>query len=109
MMLLMGFSFVGMTLFCLAMTKHRKQVFIRHVNPAIGQLFRPLAWLIMWVTFALSVQNYGWSIGPAVFFGALGAAVLFTILLLTYMARMLPWLAALVGIFASTSLIFTAV
>ena len=56
-------------------------------------LFRPLAWLALIFSAYLSVALFGWSIGPALLFGALTMATLLLILLLTYRAKIVPQLA----------------
>mgnify|MGYP000453639427 CR=1 FL=1 len=84
MFLVISLSFTAMVLFCLAMEKHRDQVINIELPVIITRAFRPLAWLLLTVTACVSVQIFGWSIGPAVFFGGLTAALLPLILLLTY-------------------------
>jgi hypothetical protein len=83
-----------MTLFCLAMEKHRKQI----LSPILAKFnlsnmvvisFRPFAWLLLLIALNFSVEQYGWSIGPAVFFGVLSACLLPLILLLTYRANLI--------------------
>lgn len=93
MTLLLCLSFASMTLFCLAMDKHRKQIISRELPANLVKSFKPLAWVMTLVTFMLSIELYAWSIGPAVFFGALGGALLGLILLLTYYAKSVPLLA----------------
>jgi len=92
MILLMSLSFLAMVLFCLAMEKHRQQVINSELPPFLIHSFRPLAWLLLIITFYISGEIYGWSIGPAVYFGALTAALFSLILLLTYQARIVPLL-----------------
>ncbi len=100
MLLLMSLSFFTMSLFCVAMTKHRKQVFDLNVNNAIVLTFKPLAWLALLGTAYLSVKFYGWSIGPAVFVGVLTAAIFTIVLLVTYRAKSLPRLAVVLPLVA---------
>ncbi|MGV2872708.1 DUF3325 domain-containing protein [Colwellia sp. E150_009] len=104
MILLMSLCFVSMSLFCLAMDKHRKQIlspkFINVQLPNILVLsFKPLAWLMLLITLTISVEQYGWSIGPAVFFGALSGCLLPLILLLTYRANLIILVSILLPIF----------
>jgi len=87
MLLLICLSFSAMVLFCLAMEKHRQRVTDKALPPFLSHSFKPLAWLILVIAFYISGKLYGWSIGPAVFFGALTAALLPLILLLTYRAK----------------------
>jgi len=93
MLILTSLSFLVMVLFCLAMNKHRKQVFVQTVPKVAILLFRPLAWLVLIFTAYLSVALFGWSIGPALLFGALTMATLLLILALTYRAKIVPQLA----------------
>ena len=92
MLILTSLSFLVMVLFCLAMEKHRKQVFVQTMPKVAILLFRPLAWLALIFTAYLSVALFGWSIGPALLFGALTMATLLLILLLTYRAKIVPQL-----------------
>jgi hypothetical protein len=101
MLLLTSLSFLTMVLFCMAMEKHREQVLAAQLPQLISRVFRPLAWALLTFTFYLSSQLYGWSIGPAVFFGALTAALLPLILLLTYRAKVVPIVAAIFPIIAT--------
>ncbi len=94
-MLLLSISFVTMTLFCLAMEKHRKLIISLTLPSAVNACFRPFAWLMLLISFDLSVDLYGWSIGPAVFFGMLSGCLLPFILLLTYRPAIIPILAGL--------------
>lgn len=107
MILLMCLSFTAMVLFCLAMEKHREQVIDIELPQFLSRAFRPLAWLLVMVTFYISGELYGWSIGPAVFFGALTAALLPLILLLTYQAKIVPILALVLPIVASVGFIYS--
>lgn len=93
MLLLISLNFSAMMLFCLAMEKHRQQVIAKEFPQFLSRFFRPLAWLLLIITFDISGKLYGWSIGPAIFFGALTAALLPLILLLTYRAKAVPVLA----------------
>ena len=95
MLLLTCLSFSAMVLFCLAMEKHREQVFDIELPQLLSNAFRPLAWLLLVIIFYISGRLYGWSIGPAIFFGALTAALLPLILLLTYKAKIVPILAVI--------------
>ena len=101
MLLLACLSFTTMVLFCLAMEKHREQVFDKELPQLLSRSFRPLAWLFLVVVFYMSGELYGWSIGPAVFFGALTAALLPLILLLTYKAKIVPILAVILPLVAT--------
>lgn len=94
-MLLFGISFVTMTLFCLAMEKHRKLIISLTLPSTVNACFRPLAWLMLFISFYLSVDVYGWSIGPAVFFGMLSGCLLPFILLLTYRPTIILMVAAI--------------
>jgi len=103
MILLMSLCFVSMTLFCLAMEKHRKQIlsskFINFPLPQIMVVsFKPLAWVMLFITLTISVEQYGWSIGSAVFFGALSGCLLPLILLLTYRANLIILVSVLLAI-----------
>ena len=108
MILLMSLCFVSMTLFCLAMEKHRKQI----LSPILAKFnlsnmvvisFRPFAWLLLLIALNISVEQYGWSIGPAVFFGVLSGCLLPLILLLTYRANLI----ILVSLFVPIMLLLT--
>jgi len=107
MLVLISFSFAAMLLFCLAMTKHRKQVLEDEISSLAVRFFRPFAWLLLLFTGYLSVDMYGWSIGPSLLFGALTIATLLLILLLTYRPKSAPKLAvimptiAIIGLFMS--------
>lgn len=105
MLLLVCLSFTTMVLFCLAMEKHREQVFSIEMSGLLPRFFRPMAWLLLTLTAYTSVVLYGWSIGPALFFGALTAALLPLILLLTYQARLVPIFAVILPVVAITSFI----
>ena len=102
----MSLNFFTMTLFCMAMEKHREQVTDTALPQWIVRSFRPLAWLGLAITFYISADLYGWSIGPAVFFGALSAALLCLILLLTYQARLVLSVALVLPLFAYLHFIF---
>ncbi len=98
MLLLM--SFFTMSLFCVAMTKHRKQVFNINFNNTLVLTLRPLAWLSLLGTAYLSVEFYGWSIGPSLLVGALSAAFFSVVLLLTYRPKWLPGFAVALPVVA---------
>ncbi|KGJ97416.1 DUF3325 domain-containing protein [Colwellia psychrerythraea] len=104
MLVLTSLSFSIMVLFCLAMTKHREQVLESEVSMLAVRFFRPFAWLLLLFTGYLSVDMYGWSIGPALLFGALTIATLLLILLLTYRAKIVPELAIVLSLIASMSI-----
>ena len=104
MLVLTSLCFIAMVLFCLAMTKHREQVIVHEVSILAVRFFRPLAWSLLSFTAYLSVELYGWSIGPALLFGALTIATLLLILLLTYRAKIVPKLAIVMSLMASISL-----
>jgi hypothetical protein len=91
-----------MVLFCLAMEKHREQVISAELPVMVQRVFRPLAWLLLTFTAYMGVEIYGWSIGPAVFFGALTSALFPLILLLTYRAKLAPIFAIILPIIATT-------
>ena len=93
MLLLMSLSFTSMVLFCLAMPKHREQVLSNELPALLVVSFRPFAWILLIITFFINVEFYGWSIGPALFFGVLSASLLPLILLLTYRPKIVPLLA----------------
>lgn len=93
MLLLTSLGFLAMVFFCLAMDKHRKQVLVQTMPKIATLLFRSLAWLVLFLTAYLSVTLFGWSIGPALLFGALTIATLLLILVLTYRAKIVPQLA----------------
>lgn len=107
MVLLFSLCFLNMTLFCLAMPKHRNQIFpsgfINFPLPnRMVYFFKPLAWVMLLVILNLCVEQYGWSIGPAVFFGVLSSCLLSLILLLTYRASLI----VLVSMFLAVILLF---
>ena len=56
MLLLTSLSFLTMVLFCMAMEKHREQVIDRELPQFILRAFRPLAWVLLTITFYLSAQ-----------------------------------------------------
>jgi len=101
MLFLICFSFSTMVIFCLAMDKHCDQILEKELPLFIVRAFRPLAWLFLIIIFYFSAQLYGWSFGPAVFSGALTVALLMLILLLTYIAKIVPVLAAILPLSAS--------
>ncbi len=105
MLLLTSLSFLAMVLFCLAMNKHRKQVFEQTLPKLAVLLFRPLAWFVLMFTAYLSVALFGWSIGPALLFGALTMATLLLILALTYRATIVPQLAVASLLITSASVL----
>lgn len=100
MYLLISLSFLSMSLFCLAMDKHRDDIISVELSPYLCYFFRPLAWGVLIITFYFSGQLYGWSIGPAVFFGALAGGLLPLIFLLTYRAKIIPLIAIVLPIMA---------
>lgn len=104
MFVLTSLSFSAMVLFCLAMDKHRKQVLEQKVSTIAVRFFRPTAWLILLFTTYLSVNQFGWSIGISVLFGALTIATLVLILLLTYRARIVPQVAIALSLVVSITL-----
>jgi hypothetical protein len=79
-----------MSCFCLAMEKHRENIITAELSPYLCVLFKPISWVLLIITFYISGQLYGWSIGPAVFFGALAGSLIPLILLLTYHAKVIP-------------------
>jgi uncharacterized membrane protein YjjB (DUF3815 family) len=101
---LISLSFSAMVLFCLAMDKHRKQVLAQKVSTVVLHSFRPMAWLILLFTMYLSIEQFGWSIGVAVFFGAMTISTLSLILLLTYRAKIVPRVAIVLPLVSSISL-----
>ena len=103
MFVLTSLSFLAMVLFCLAMDKHRKQVLEQKVSTIAVRFFRPTAWLMLIFTTYLSVEQFGWSIGVAVLFGALTIATLVLILLLTYRAKIVPQVAIIISVVVSIS------
>ena len=104
MLVLTSLCFTVMVLFCLAMTKHRQQVIAHEVSILAVGFFRPLAWLLLSFTAYISIELYGWSIGPALLFGALTMATLLLILLLTFRAKIVPPLAIVISIMASIAI-----
>lgn len=98
-------NFSAMVLFCLAMSKHRKQVLAHKVSSLVVSCFRPSAWLLLVFTANLSVELYGWSIGPALFIGSLSVSILVLILLITYQVRRVPQFAFVLALMASISLL----
>ncbi|WP_057830019.1 DUF3325 domain-containing protein [Colwellia sp. TT2012] len=104
MLVLTSLSSSAMVLFCLAMSKHREQVLAYQVSSLVVRFLRPLAWLLLSFTAYLSVELFGWSIGPALLFGALTIATLLLILLLTYRAKIVPPLAIVISLLASISI-----
>lgn len=90
MLLLTSLCFTAMVFFCLAMSKHRQQILVQEVPNVVVRFFRPAAWLLLTFTAYLSVELFGWSIGPALLFGALTIAILLLTLLLTYRAKIVP-------------------
>ncbi len=107
MLLLMALSFSAMVLFSMAMEKHRQQVITKELPAFLSRSFRPLAWLLLIITFYISGKLYGWSIGPAIFFGVLTAALLPLILLLTYRAKAVPILALILPLVTCANFIFS--
>ncbi|PKG85080.1 hypothetical protein CXF85_05600 [Colwellia sp. 75C3] len=105
MLLLSSLCFTAMALFCLAMSKHRQQIIAQEVPKLVVRFFRPAAWLLLTFTAYLSVELFGWSIGPALLFGALTMAILLLTLLLTYQAKIVPQLAILLSLISSISLL----
>jgi hypothetical protein len=89
-----------MSFFCLAMEKHREDIITAKLSPYLCYLFRPIAWILLLINFYISGQLYGWSIGPAVFFGALAGSLIPLILLLTYQAKIIPVVAITLPIVA---------
>ncbi len=104
MFVITSLSFSAMVLFCLAMDKHRKQVLEQKISILAVRFFRPIACLILFFTAYLSVQQFGWSIGLAVLFGALTISTLVLILLLTYRAKVVPKVAVVLPPVASLAL-----
>ncbi|TWX66336.1 DUF3325 domain-containing protein [Colwellia demingiae] len=105
MLILICLCFPAMVLLCLAMNKHREQVLTQTVPKLMIRFFRPLAWLLLMFTAYLSIELFGWSIGPALLFGALTIAVLLLTLLLTYRAKIVPQLAIVLPFMASLSVV----
>lgn len=105
MFVLISLCFTVMVLFCLAMSKHREQILDKKISNVVVRFFRPLAWLLLISTAYLSVQLFGWSIGPALLFGALTMALLLLILLLTYRAKIVLKLAIFLSLMASVAIL----
>ena len=96
MFLLISLSFLSMTLFCLAVTKHRQKILDIDIPKSTVNCLRPLGWVLTLVTAYVSCQNYGWSIGLAVYSGALTAGLIPLIYLITYLPKIIPILAIMV-------------
>jgi hypothetical protein len=101
----MCLSFPIMVLFSAAMPRHSEQIFQREINPSFALYFRTIAWVLLAFTFYLSGTLFGWSIGPAVFFGALTIAVLLLILLLTYREKIIMPLALVLPVLSGIFLV----
>lgn len=105
MLVLTSLNFAAMVLFCLAMTKHREVVLEQRISNLVVKFFKPLAWTLLTLTAYLSTHLYGWSIGPALFFGSLTVAILALILLLTYQVKKVPLIAIVLPLMASISML----
>lgn len=66
----------GFAALCLAMEKHRLEVFGRDGRILPARSLRPAGWLLLTASFAVSVAGSGWAIGPVLWLGALTAAAL---------------------------------
>ncbi len=105
MLILISLNFLAMVLFCLAMSKHREQVLTYKISTFIVSFFKPLAWLLLLFTANLSVEFFGWSIGPALFIGSLSVAILLLILLITYQVKRVPQFALVLSLMVSISIL----
>ncbi len=105
MLILICLNFSAMVLFCLAMSKHRKQVLAYKVSNFVVNLFRPLAWLLLLFTANLSGELFGWSIGLALFIGSLSVSILLLILLITYQAKRVPQFAIVFSLMVGISIL----
>jgi hypothetical protein len=105
MLVLICLNFSAMVLFCLAMSKHRRQVLTYQISSIVVRFFRPVAWLLLLFTANLSVELFGWSIGPVLFIGSLSVSILLLILLITYQVRRVPQFAIVLSLMVGISIL----
>jgi len=75
-----------------------------YVSNLLVSFFRPSAWLLLLLTANLSVEFFGWSIGPSLFIGSLTVSILLLILLITYQVRRLPQFAIVLSLMVGISI-----
>lgn len=83
--LLLAYS--GMLGLCLGLERHYKQVWHRPPSRASRHTLRVMGWLMLVASFAVSVQVWGWAMGPVGWFGLISMAALTLALLLPYVQR----------------------
>lgn len=90
----LALSFLGFVALALAMDRHYGQVLGGRPNPRFRSFVRLGGWALIVLSAVPCVAAYGWSIGLAWWLGALTAAAMPVLLLLTYRPKVLPPLAA---------------
>ncbi len=82
-----AFAVSGFAGLCLAMDKHRLDVFGKRPAPPARGL-RVVGWLLLVASFVAAVTDSGWALGPVLWLGALtGAGLLLVFWLLPYRPR----------------------
>ncbi|SUD30434.1 iron uptake protein [Pseudomonas fluorescens] len=77
----------GMAGLCLGLERHYKQL-MRHLpSPRRRRGLRGLGWALLAASFAVSVLDWGWAMGPVAWFGLISLAGLSVAFLLPYTTR----------------------
>jgi hypothetical protein len=77
----------GMLGLCLGLERHYKQLWQRLPSPMLRRGLRGVGWVLLAASFAVSVQVWGWAMGPVAWFGLISLAGLSVAFLLPYSAR----------------------
>lgn len=102
-------AYAGMVALCLAMNRHYRQVFGDFPGSRLQLGLRAAGTLVLLQSLAVSISQWGWTIGPTACFGLLTVAALLLVFLLPYVPRfvLLSGSAGLVAGLIGTVLLFT--
>jgi len=87
------FAFAGSAALCLAMDKHFSELLGRKPGPHQLRGLRSAGWLLWALALAVAMNQRGWAVGLAEFFGVLMAGLCLWVFCLPYRPRWLLGLA----------------
>ena len=79
-----GFALAGFAALALAMHRHYRQVWHRALRTGAQVILRIAGAALLAASFAASIADAGWAIGPVLWFGWLTAAALIVAMALTW-------------------------
>ncbi|RCW68628.1 DUF3325 domain-containing protein [Pseudorhodoferax soli] len=82
-----GIALAAFSALSLAMDRHQEQVFGRELSPGRSRTWRWLGWLLVCASLVPCVREGSWSLGIALWAGALTCAGMTLGLLLSYLPR----------------------